>query len=128
MWVEIDGIRKNYKSINFTHLKGKLLDGTKSQTCRTTFIPKYRIGEIIAISFLEEFLFLVPIENRYPAEIKDFTLDEAVRDGFGTIKEFQEKIMEINNIKYKDHWTFLTSWDPKKRIFIKPITTLEAFA
>jgi len=112
MW--INGI--NYKSLNFTLMKDKLLDGSKTQTGRTTFIPKYGIGETIAICFNKIFLFLAKVINLYPKQIKDYILKEAKLDGFNSVKEFQDTMMEINNIKSKNHWSFLTVFKKLKNV------------
>ena len=78
----------NYKSLNFTLLEAKLLDDTKTQTYRTNFIPKYKIGETIAIAFKKKFLYLAKVKGLYPKKINDFTELEAKRDGFDSISEF----------------------------------------
>lgn len=102
------------KSIVFTLFKDKLLDGTKTQTYRLFFIPTYIITETVKIDFKEtntrETLFLAKIIDIYPKKIKDLTLLEAKRDGFSSIKEFQEKIMKINRIKNINRWGFITQF------------------
>ena len=102
------------KSILFTVLKDKLLSREKTQTCRTTFIPKYEIGEIVMLRFKENGvktdLYPVKIMDLYPTQIKDFTISEALLDGFTSIKEFQDKIMEINKLKSKNQWCFIIRW------------------
>ncbi len=107
----------NYKSLNFTLLEEKLLDDTKTQTYRTNFIPKYKIGEIIAIAFKKKFLYLAKVKGLYPKKIKDFTELEAKRDGFDSIAEFQDLIMELNKIKSKDQWGFITQFKRIPNIF-----------
>ncbi|GAH17539.1 unnamed protein product, partial [marine sediment metagenome] len=79
-----------------------------TQTYRVLFIPKYEIGEIIAIAFLKRFLYLARVLDLYPKQIKNLTLIEAQLDGFNSIKEFQDKIMELNNIKSIAQWGFIT--------------------
>lgn len=101
-----------YKSILFTLFKDKLLDGSKTQTYRVNFIPIYEIVEIVKIDFKEglnrETLFLAEIIELYPKQIKDLTLEEAIRDGFTSIGEFQKGIMRINKVKSKNRWGFIT--------------------
>ncbi len=107
----------NYKSLNFTLLEEKLLDDTKTQTYRTNFIPKYKIEDIIAIAFKKKFLYLAKVKDLYPKKIKDFTELEAKRDGFDSIAEFQDLIMELNKIKSKDQWGFITQFKRIPNIF-----------
>lgn len=113
MW--IDG--KNYKSLNFTLLKDKLLSGKKTQTCRILFIPSYKIGEIIAICFEKEFLFLAEVTDLYPKPLSSLMLTEALKDGFGSIKEFQDTVMALNNINDLDHWSFITLFKKIPNVF-----------
>lgn len=112
MWIN----GKNYKSLNFTLMKEKLLDGSKTQTYRTNFIPTYECGEIIAIKFKKEFLFLAKVWNLYPKQIKNLDIEEAKRDGFLSIEDFQDKIMELNKIKSMNHWGFITIFEKIKNI------------
>lgn len=102
------------KSILFTHMKDKLLDGSKHQTFRCTFVPTYEIRETISIEFrtikddiYREMLYLAEIKDIYPKQIKNLTLEEAIRDGFSSVEEFQKKIMKINNVKSKNRWGFI---------------------
>lgn len=102
------------KSILFTHLKDKLLDGSKTQTYRVLFIPTYEIEEIVAIKFktifevvCRETLYLAEIKDIYPKQIKDLTIEEAKRDGFKSIDEFQKLVMKINKVKSKNRWGFI---------------------
>ncbi|MEA3248406.1 MAG: hypothetical protein U9Q73_01745 [Nanoarchaeota archaeon] len=130
MRIEINGSWKNFKSLNFTHLRDKLLDGTKTQTCRTGFIANYQLRETIAITSTEvteekELLFLVPVNKHYPKRLCDVSLAEAKKDGFETKEDFVEKLLEINKLKFKEHWSLLTAWDPEERVFLKD---LESFA
>lgn len=108
------------KSILFTLLKEKLLSGEKDQTYRTNFIPPYEVKEIVKIDFKEnksrETLYLARIVELYPKQIKDLTLEEAKRDGFHSIKEFQDKIMKINKIKSKNKWGFITRFKKQKDV------------
>jgi len=112
MW--INGVC--YKTINFTLLEEELREEIKIQTGRTKFIPNYEIGEIVAITFKKDFLYLAKIIDLYPKQIKDFTLIEAKRDGFQSIEDFQNKLMEINDIKSKNHWAFITRFKKVKTI------------
>lgn len=88
-------------------MKDKLLSREKKQTFRTTFIPTYDFGEIVHIKYKKEIIFDAKITNIYPKQIRDITLEEAQRDGFDSIKEFQKKIMELNKIKSLNHWGFI---------------------
>jgi len=104
------------KSILFTVLEDKLLSREKKQTFRTNFIPTYEISEIVMLRFKYEDgtrkdLYPVKITELYPKQIKNLTLQEAILDGFNTIEKFQEKIMELNKIKSKNHWGFITRWN-----------------
>jgi len=102
------------KSILFTHFKKKLLDGTKQQTYRCIFIPTYEIGEIVKIIFKEDgmkkFLFYAEITDLYPKQIKNIDLKEAQADGFNSIEEFREGIMEINKRTSLNRWGFIIRW------------------
>lgn len=105
---------KNYKSLNFTLLKEKLVNETKTQTCRTRFVPSFEENEIIVLKFKGVFLYFAKITSIYAKRIKDLDLDEAKRDGFKSIKEFQEKLMELNHIKSKNHWAFIIRFEKYK--------------
>jgi hypothetical protein len=103
------------KSILFTHLREELLSGVKVTTSRTTFQPNYFEEDIVNIDFkyenqIRERLFEAEIIKIYPKQIKDYSLEEALKDGFKSVKEFQEGIMEINKIKRIDHWSFITEF------------------
>ena len=110
MW--IDGV--SYKSLNFTVLEKQIRDFSKDQTFRTNFFPKYRINEVIAISFKKTFLYLAKVLEIYPKQIKNLTRAEAKRDGFKTLKAFREKIIEINKIKTLplEQWGMITRFEP----------------
>jgi len=103
------------KSILFTVLKDKLLSREKKQTCRTTFIPKYEIGEIVMLKFKEngikKDLYPVKITDIYPKQIKDLTISEALLDGFKNSMEFKQKIMELNHLKSLNQWCFIIRWE-----------------
>lgn len=121
---------KSFKAISFTLLKEKLLDRSKQQTMRMLFMPTYIEKEIVAIIFKDkitkekEFLFLVEITEIYPKKLRDITLQEAQLDGFTSIPECQECLMELNHRKL-DHFVFLTRWkDIKPK---QPRNTLENF-
>lgn len=102
------------KSILFTVLKDKLLSREKTQTCRTTFIPKYEIGEIVMLKFKEngikEDLYPAKITELYPKQLKDFTPEEARMDGFESVKAFQDEIKRLNNVKSLNQWGFIIRW------------------
>lgn len=111
------------KSILFTHLKDKLLDETKDQTYRVLFIPTYEIGEIVEIKFKTIFevicyetLYLAEIKDVYPKQIKDVSLEEAKRDGFESVEEFQRLVMKINRVKSKNRWGFIIRFKKIKDI------------
>lgn len=109
---------QNYKSL-ITLLKKKLETQTKTQTYRLTFIPTFEIGEIVALTFKKEFLYFVKILKVYPKQIKDLTLVEAQLDGFNTVKEFQDKVMNLNSIKSKNRWGFIIvfkKWNGQKKL------------
>ncbi len=103
MW--IDG--HNYKRINFTLLEEKLRDHSKTQTYRMLFIPKFEIGEIVAICFKKEFLYLAKIKDLYPKQLRFIHNGEAELDGFCSLLEFRQKIMELNNINSLNQWGFV---------------------
>lgn len=107
MWIE----GKQYKSLNFSVLKDKLADKSKTQTYRTTFIPKFKIGEKIALTFKKEFLYFVIITEVYPVRLRFINEEEAKRDGFNSILEMQKKIMELNNNDDWDQWGFIIRWE-----------------
>ncbi|MFW9875110.1 MAG: hypothetical protein ACFFG0_18550 [Candidatus Thorarchaeota archaeon] len=107
---------KNYKSLNFTLMEDKLMNGSKIQTFRTGFIPNYEIKDIIAIRFKKEFRFLAKVLDLYPNQIKSLTPKEAKQDGFSSVKEFQEGIMKLNNIKSMNHWGFITVFEKIKNM------------
>lgn len=118
------------KSILFTHFRNELLSGEKTQTGRTTFFPNYYIGDEVNIDFkhengMRERLFIAEIIDIYTKEIKDYTLEEAKRDGFESIESFQKGIMEINKVKRMDHLSALTIFkrisEPILEIINKPI-------
>lgn len=62
-------------------------------------------------------MFLVPVQDYYPKRVCDLLPQEAIYDGFEYLSEFKEKLMELNSIKFEEHYCFLTRWDPEKRIF-----------
>lgn len=120
------------------------MDGSKCQTTRTGFISDINDveNEIVAITFRKlpedmgkkkptdfpkELLFLVPIEEIYPKRLCDVNLEEAQLDGFESVEDFVDGLMQINNVKFREHWSFLIRWDPEKRIFVKPTPTLMNF-
>jgi len=125
MWIEIDGVNRNYKSINFTLLRDELIDGTKSQTARTNFIPYFKQEkekyEIVVIKFKGSPLFLVPIENYYPTWIKDLTEEEAKRDGFDDLEDFKRGLMELNKIEDSRHICIIIQWNPEERVMLEVI-------
>ena len=109
---------KNYKAISFTVMKEKLLSKEKRQTMRMLFIPTYSEGEIVAIVFKDkkkekEFLYFVIVKKIYPKILRDITLAEAKLDGFDSIKECQECLIDLNKKKL-DNWLFITRWEPLK--------------
>jgi hypothetical protein len=119
MWLIIDGKdAKVYKSINFSYLKQKLLNGSKDQTIRTNNIPYYEPYECVVIKFKQEPLFLTQITDYFPKQLKDITLEEAKRDGFKTVEQCQNLLMEINNINSLVHYCFLIQWDKAKRVML----------
>jgi len=114
------------KSILFSMFRDKLLDGSKTQTYRLLFIPTYDIGEIIKTDFRDtknkrETLFLAKIKDIYPKQIKDLTLEEAVRDCFENAEDFQTGIMELHKIENVNRWGFIIRF--RKHVDI----TLEKF-
>lgn len=112
IFIWIDG--KLYKSLNFTVLEDKIDDRSKTQTYRTNFIPYYKDKEIVALTHKKVFKYFIRIERYYPKQIKNLTLEEAKRDGFESVKEFQNGIMKINNIKDIEHWGFIIQYQPLK--------------
>lgn len=109
------------KSLKFTHLHDKLVNRKKFRTFRTLNVPRYRIKEMIKIDF--EFkkelgwsenrrttLYVGKITNIYPKRISDVSEQEAREDGFDSLKSFIKGIMEMNNIKFVDHWGFFILW------------------
>ncbi|HEC92904.1 MAG TPA: hypothetical protein ENI51_07950 [Candidatus Atribacteria bacterium] len=95
------------KSLNFSLLKEKLLNNEKNQTIRCKFIPQFKIGEIIKITYQKEFLFYAIITHIYPKQLKDINNDEAKRDGFESKIECIKALKKLNNIKDLDHWCFI---------------------
>ena len=57
---------KSYKSLNFTMLEDKLRSKEKDQTYRVLFIPNFEEGEIIAITFKKEVLYLAKVLTIIP--------------------------------------------------------------
>lgn len=116
MWIIVDGKKRSIKSITFSYLKEKILDGSKQQTCRVIAIPYYSFNELVAIVWeKEEILFLAPIISYYPKKINEVNEKEAIRDGFSNKEEFSKKLCEMHNIN-DDHYGFLINWDYEKRI------------
>jgi hypothetical protein len=120
------------KSILFTHFREKLLDRTKQQTTRIIYIPRYHVQELVMLRFKEseiriDDLFVVKITEIFPIQMKAATLDIAERDGFDSVREYQEGLAEINHRKFNDafleDWGFVTRWKDAKQ----PMTKLEEF-
>lgn len=112
------------KSILFTHLRDKLEDGTKQQTTRIIYIPRYHIAELVMLKFKEseiriDDLFVVCITTIFPIQMKSATLDIALRDGFDSVREYQEGLAEINHRKFNssflEDWGFVTRWKNAKQ-------------
>jgi len=115
---------KNCKSLNFSVLEDKLRAKLKTQTYRTIYFPKYRVNEIIAITFKKEFLYLVRVTEIYPKQVKDLTIDEALRDGFESIIDFHAVLFDLNistknttlrkkkEKDYLEQWGMITRWKP----------------
>ncbi|MFX0132110.1 MAG: hypothetical protein ACFFDN_00560 [Candidatus Hodarchaeota archaeon] len=105
------------KSILFTHFRDKLLSDEKTQTTRAIMCPRYEENiEEVYIDFkhkneLRERLFIAKVLEIYPKRIRNYTLEEARADGFNSIKEYQKGIMEINNIKNMNFWTFIIPFE-----------------
>jgi hypothetical protein len=108
------------KSILFTHFKEKLLDRTKQQTTRLIVIPRYHVKEDVKLRFKyddgsEEDLFVVRISTVFPIQMKAATEEIAVLDGFKSIPEYWEALMEINHRKkvndFLEDWGFITRWE-----------------
>lgn len=126
---------KNYKSINFTVLKDKLLKCQKKQTFRTIYIPTFDVGETVAITFRDikggkkEFLYFVKITEIFPKKIKELDLKDARLDGFDSVREFQDTVMKLNKITNTDHYGFIIRWrlvkDPQSRLLIENLITNE---
>lgn len=95
------------KSINFTMLKDKLLDGSKRQTIRTIFIPKYVEGEIVQIKFCKEPLFKAIIEYIQPFQLKNLDCYIAINDGFNNLDDMRRGLMTLNKGLKLEHWVFL---------------------
>jgi len=95
------------KSLKFTLLKEKLISGEKDQTFRCLFVPNYDVGEVINIKFQDEILYQAIIKEIYPKQIKDLSFEEAKRDGFDSIQEMQDKVMELNKVKNLNRWGFV---------------------
>jgi len=111
MWIIYEGIKRSIKSISFSHFKGEIERGSKQQTYRTNHIPYYEPNELTALTWKRaEILFLAPITDYYPKRICDVNTEEAIADGFKSIKEFREGLCQINKVK-PDHWGFLINWD-----------------
>ena len=104
------------KSINFSVLKEKLLDRSKTQTIRCTYLPKYKIGEVIQIKFNKEPIFEAKIIDLYPKQLKDLTLEEANRDGFDSVQALWDVLEELNGIKDLDLWCFVIRFKPQPSI------------
>jgi len=112
------------KSILFTHLRDKLEDRTKQQTTRIIYIPRYHVRELVLLRFKEsetriDDLFVVNITEIFPIQIKSATLDIALRDGFDSVREYQERLAEINHRKFNssflEDWGFVTRWKDAKQ-------------
>lgn len=101
------------KSITFTVLKDKLISGEKDQTTRVTFVPTFIEGEIVRIVFKEngtkEELFKVRITDIYTKRLKDLTEEEAIRDGFSSLKEFLQELEKLNGLRgdYDERYCFV---------------------
>lgn len=116
----------------FTCLKEKLLDESKDQTFRVIFIPTYddMNNEVVNIDFKDEdgkreTLYQAIITEIYPKRIKDVNLEEAKRDGFDSVEEFQEGIVKINfqkrkkkvdKDKYLNRWGFIIRFKKIKNV------------
>ena len=108
--VTING--RTFKSLNFTVLRDKLERKEKKQTYRCAFVPKYGIGELIAITYNNEFLYFANITEIYPRKLGEITLEEAKMDGFESIEEFQKTIKKLNGVKDPDQWGFIIRFNP----------------
>lgn len=134
---------KRMKSILFTveEVLGKLVDGRKTRTFRTKFIPDCRIGETVKIDFkykeynLRWTLHHAKIVEIYPKQIRDVSEHEARLDGFEMLEDFKVKIKEINGIsggQSDEQWGFFIAWEnvksfPLKRKPKRKRKTLEDF-
>jgi len=105
------------KSILFTHFRDELLSGVKRQTTRAVMCPRYEENkEEVYLDFkheneLRERLYIAKVLEIYPKRIKDYTLAEAKADGFKSVKAYKTGIMEINNIKNMNFWTFIIPFE-----------------
>lgn len=113
-------------------MKEKLLDGSKDQTFRVLFIPTYddMNNEVVNIDFKDEdgkreTLYQATITEIYPKRIKDVNLEEAKRDGFDSLEDFQEGIVKINfqkgkkriiKDKYLNRWGFIIRFKKIKNV------------
>jgi hypothetical protein len=64
-------------------------------------------------------LFVVCITAIFPIQMKSATLDIALRDGFDSVREYQEGLAEINHRKFNssflEDWGFVTRWKDVKQ-------------
>ena len=100
------------RSINFTCLKEKLLDGSKTQTYRVLFVPSVYPGDIVTLKFEKKPLLQAEITEVYPRRLGDLTPEEARRDGFATVEEMKDAIKKLNGVRDDRHWGFVIRWRP----------------
>jgi len=95
------------------------MDGTKQQTIRIIYIPRYHLGELVMLKFKEsetriDDLFIVEVTALFPIQMRFIDLDIALRDGFDSVKECQEGLAEVNHRKFDESfledWGFVTRW------------------
>lgn len=94
-------------------MRDLLFKGEKRQTIRCLYIPEYEIGETIQIKYNKIPIYEAEVEDIYPKRLKNISLREAKQDGFNSIEECISGVMKLNNIKSKNHWSFIIRFKPK---------------
>jgi len=97
--------------LGFTKLKDKLLDGSKTQTIRKPRKIPLKVGDKIYIYWMLrtkncEKLGEAKITRIERKRFQDITEEDAVRDGFSTLKDFRLVFVKMHNdMLYIDAWS-----------------------
>ena len=109
--------------LGFTKLRGKLLDGSKTQTIRKPRKVPLKVGDKLYVYWMPRTKSCEKLGEAKVTKIerkwfKDITDEDAVRDGFRNLKEFRCAFMEMHSdATWCDEFDVITfEWTKKETV------------